>query len=106
MIKLPEKVRVGFIDYEIVAQKGKHRRHGQCDRDNFIIEIDVNMNSRNVADTLMHEILHACANFGVYLEIKNPNEEMTVVHFSEMLSQVMRDNPDVMRWIIDIQSDG
>ena len=102
-IELPNRVRVGYFNYEIVNWNSQDAidaaRYGQCSSMKQQIRVDTQFGPVRTASTLLHEILHACCRQGGYDAIEHPSEEQTVTQFTDVLSQVWQDNPDVMEWI-------
>lgn len=100
-MKLPNKVRIAGLDYAIVPCDAlQHQRmYGVFDANAREIRIDSNhYNHHNILDTILHEILH-----GVYWQynIKSEDdEERTVTAMSTGLTQVLLDNPDLVKWIV------
>lgn len=102
-IKLPKHVRIGCFNFEIeqwtAQDASSSARYGECSIMVQRIRVDTQYGPVRAANTLLHEILHACSRLGGYDDIENPNEEQTVSQFTDTLLQVWQDNPDVMEWI-------
>ena len=98
---LPKRVKVGAWDYTIEVWASKeadsHGKYGETFNDLKKIRVDTSYGPRQVATTLLHEILH-CVYCRWRIEEKF-DEEQTVVRFAEGLAAVWRDNPAVMAWI-------
>lgn len=100
-MKLPSKVRIAGLDYKITPCDYVYhkRRYAEFDATGREIRIDGNPNNHyNVLDTLLHEIMH-----GIYwgYNIKDEDEEeRTVTAMATGLSQVLLDNPDLVKWIV------
>lgn len=100
-MEMPKVVKVGAFDFSIedwhprtAANKG---RYGECEFLNFVIRIDQSHRRCKVADTLIHEILHAI--FWVWGIEDGDKEERLVNTLSTAICTVWRDNPDVIAWI-------
>lgn len=102
-IELPKRVRIGALDFEIEnwdsQEASSSRRYGECNSTTQKIRVDTQFSAVRTASTLLHEILHQCCNHGAYYVLEKPTEEQTVTQFTDMLTQVWQDNPDVMEWI-------
>lgn len=102
-IKLPESVRVGYRVYTIEAWASSEasgaRRYGQCCHLSLKIKVDLTYGPVQAAETLLHELLHACWVVSSLDDIESPIEEVAVGHLSGILTQVFQDNPEVMDWI-------
>lgn len=68
-------------------------RDGECDIEGEIIRIGVNLTARNLADTLLHEILHAITEIG--LDSDNKLNELQINYVGAMLTEVLRRNPQL-----------
>jgi mannitol-specific phosphotransferase system IIBC component len=100
---MKKKIKIGFEDIAInlinfeTKDKKDDNVLGEYDSSNAKIDIQKEQNARSEANTLLHEIIHAC----VYqaglssqgnLLFKEKNEELIVNAISNSLSQVFRDN--------------
>lgn len=100
-MKLPKTIRIGYHDFAIeawpsaIAQASD--RLGECDKLNNIIRVSDNLNDRTAANTLLHEVMHACW-YIAGLEA-NDSEERTVNCLSNQLAQVWRDNPAFVAYL-------
>ena len=101
-MSLPAKVKIGFRDYEVVVEPSPdfaEMRHGECDCTLGRIRIAEKISTTpEGALTFLHEILHGV---WAHWEIKHGDktEEQYVAQFAEGLSQVFRDNPDVLSYL-------
>lgn len=105
---LPNRVRVGPFDYTIEPWKGEAAAADGC-RGDFHpellrIRISDGIKPQLQAETLLHEILHACWSVSGLGE--RAHEENAVQSLSMVLSDVLRDNPDVMAWIVSNLENG
>ena len=96
-MKLPKSVRVGYLDYDVCSISDISHRYGELHglTDNTKHEIHVYQKAAKVevANTFLHEIMHAC--FWTY-SLKEENEEGIVTVLANALCQVFRDNPEVL----------
>jgi len=99
--EMPKLVKIGYKDYEIVEmtdlESDQHRAAGQTMHLLGKIKINLGPGTREAAETLHHEIMHAvwCI-WHIPVDVK---EEIAVTSLSLGLSTVWRDNPDVFAWI-------
>ena len=101
MTALPTVVRVGYRDYAIIEWDRKDAassdRYGECDKANAIIRVSTDYGALKAANTLLHEVLHACFDVAA-IEGDDP-EERTVTSLANVLAQVIRDNPDLVAYL-------
>jgi hypothetical protein len=99
---LPSRVRVGPFDYRVEewpsSAASAREMLGECDRVNLVIRIRTDIPRQQVAETFLHEILHAIWVVGSMYQAGD-DEEKLVTKLSINIFQVMRDNPDVMDFI-------
>jgi len=101
-VKLPGKVKVSYLDYTVeemplnVAVTGD--RHGDCDNVKNLIRVQIKEHTpQQQANTLFHEVTHAIFHlYGISLK----SEEAVVTGLANAWCQVMRDNPEVEKFII------
>lgn len=97
----PTTIRIGYSDFEIVDWNSKEAssagRYGECDKANAVIRVDTTYGSIKAASTLLHEILHGC--FDVAGIDEADSEERTVTQLSNILTQVLRDNPHLVAYL-------
>lgn len=97
---LPPSVRVGPHDFTITPwapAEAPPDRHGECQADTLTIRLTDYRPPRQVAGTLLHEILHA-----IWFTQSMPaeeSEENAVTSLAMGLCGVIRDNPDVVEFI-------
>jgi Zn-dependent peptidase ImmA (M78 family) len=71
--------------------------YGQCDKQRGIIYICTHLDPIVVADTFLHEILHAIWN--EYNLAESDQEERIVHTLATGLIQVFFDNPELITWL-------
>lgn len=100
--KLPERVKVGYVDYRIEdwepAQADAAKRYGETDRVRRIIRVDTTHGPQQGAETLLHEILH-CVYSMWNLPGDRDREEKFVTAIASGLATVWRDSPAIFEWI-------
>lgn len=97
-VKIPNQVKVGPHQVSIVWVGEMEDCCGDYDKEKERIRVDTSMSDTQVADTLLHEILHA---IHYIYGIKDEHEEEQVVTVTATaLSQVIQDNPDVVKFLI------
>ena len=96
-----ESVRIGHRRYRIQewsdAELVTTDSYGQCDKQRGIIYICTHLDAIVVADTFLHEIMHA-----VWHEynLQDDDREERIVHtLATGLTQVMHDNPELLTWL-------
>ena len=100
-MELPKIIKVAGFDITIERMNHAVSMSDQVFGDWTPIEqkirIDLALSRHKVVDTMIHELLHAI--HWAYV-IKNEDEEERIVSVtSTALTQVFRDNPDLMKWI-------
>ena len=103
MINLPEEIRIGYRTYQVVewnAEVAKASgKYGECDHLELVIRLDVTHGDVEVMNTLIHEILHAIFAVTGISEVTEWKEEYLVSAQASCLTQVMIDNPDLMKFL-------
>lgn len=100
-IELPKEVRVGYALYRIEAFRHDGEtadgKLGDCDRVIHTIRVRPDLPASQVANTLLHEILHAAYDIA---DLPAKHEEKVVSGLARVLTQIAQDSPEVLRWII------
>jgi hypothetical protein len=98
---LPDCLSVGYRTYEIIPLEAADfemtEKYGWCDKINSRIYIYTGLEPMIVADTLLHEVLHATWAF-MGLDEKH-DEEAVVTRLGTGLLCVFYDNPDLVDYI-------
>ncbi|MCB1466620.1 MAG: hypothetical protein KDK08_05615 [Rhizobiaceae bacterium] len=101
-MNMPDRVQIGPYPYEIRewdhAVSVEAGAYGLCDMENQTIWVRQTLKGPRKAEVLLHEILHACWESGSLPDA--PDEEHAVNALGIQLTQAMRANPEVFRWII------
>ena len=101
MADMPKSVRVGYATYKIEEWPTElataSERWGECDGMNGIIKLRMDLPAHELANTLLHEILHAVWSVGA---CDDGDEEKCVTIIANQLTQIMQDNPKVWDWIV------
>jgi len=74
--------------------------YGQCESGKCLITVDPSQHAEQQRDTLLHEILHALDH-----ESDTGLRERQIRVQATMLLQFMRANPEVVRWLCEIDAD-
>jgi len=98
---LPEKIKIGPHVFTVISRDqawfDENRMYGRMYSTELTIEVCLNFSPTVVLDTFLHEVLHAV--YFVYgMECKD-NEERTVGVMSTGLTQVLVDNPTLLKCI-------
>lgn len=97
----PASIRVGYRTYDIevwsamVASAGD--RLGECDNLCGTIRIREDLPMVKAGNTMLHEVMHACW-YVASLE-DDDKQERIVNTLANQLTQVWRDNPELVAWI-------
>jgi Zn-dependent peptidase ImmA (M78 family) len=102
----PSPIKIGYQDVAVKvtdtkSEKLLHDSSGFYDGDHSEIFIADRIDQREVVNTLIHESLHACFfTYGMRNVITNKeNEEYVCTTLSNALTQIFRDNPELIDWI-------
>lgn len=106
MKPIPSSIRIGPIDHEVVdidpVEAMIDRRHG--DYNSFhghIIRVKIDgENEWSVTDTLIHEILHGI--YRTYSISDEDGEERVVSVMETGLTQLIRDNHKLIKWLYEL----
>jgi hypothetical protein len=98
---LPKSIRVGPHEYKFgkLSARDAEDNYGQHDPDNQVIELlsDGYASGSRAVEIIIHELLHAIFDVG---KIDPKGEEEPIVYMMGiLLTQVIRDNPELMVWI-------
>lgn len=104
MKPLPSILKVGAFDYEVEAWDSLAAEaaqcYGKCSALELKIRVAENLAAQHQGETLLHEILHAVSQQQSILEDAE-EQEAAVKPLALGLAAVMRDNPDVFKWILE-----
>lgn len=94
-MKLPSKLRIGYQTYSLVDSTEvltELNYQGRTDKNQALIEFSNRYPDEEIADTLIHEVLHAIFYNYIY-DLEGMDEEAIVTMVAHGLSQVFKDNP-------------
>jgi len=101
-MKKPSKIRIGPYDWKVsyygLEEYDLRRKYGHTDRFNIKMEICDATQDQCTADTVIHEVLHAIW-FSKGISGDKADEEDIVTPLATGLAQVIRDNPDLIKWL-------
>jgi hypothetical protein len=105
----PVAIRIINLDYDILWRNRvwyeDTKCFGRCDNNEQEIEIYEDLKPSKMADTFLHEVMHAVyCNMG--LTGKRRREETVVNQLATGLTNVWRDNPAVFAWWAALLSGG
>jgi len=97
---LPKKIKVSFADLDVDI-KPDENNYGEFDATSNTIRISPDITQQDLANTLIHELLHAAVWYGGLKDegsvLENDKHEENVVNvLANQLSQILKDNPKVM----------
>lgn len=104
--KLPERIKIGAHWWTIkhdsidVPRMRDENVYGESDEKTFTIAIDYGRAHERQAETLLHEIYHAIQT--TWLLPKDRSDEAVVKATTAGLLQVLRDNPEVVKFILKV----
>lgn len=109
-LELPSEVRVGFRTYRVIEHKhdiagpngaavGLHR--GTSNE----MHVSSAQPAREIANTLLHEILHAVWDVYSLGDTEHNDEESIVNALANGLCGVIRENPGLADWFADVLED-
>ena len=101
-----KKIKIGSVDYTIkMLPEDVDNQYGACVYEHQIIYLSPNQLHQSASDTLLHEILHAIWH-EAGLEHSDVLIEETVVRtLATWLRIVFRDNPQIVKFILDSKSE-
>jgi hypothetical protein len=91
MIELPKQIHIGWQTYQLeeMPREQVNEAYGECDTGRGVIRLDTERPNDAVADTLIHECLHAIANSA---DLKISNEEKVVSVLAHGLIELFKRN--------------
>ncbi len=103
--ELPTSIRVAAYDIALLVwpplAAASAKRYGEFSSMELCIRIDPGHFPVKVLDTVLHEVNHAI--FWAYgIEAQCDNEERLCGMLATAWTQIYRDNPALVRWIMDI----
>lgn len=102
--QLPERIKIGGHWWSVKSGGDEDIRlkdentYGETDERNFAISIDSRRPGERQAESLLHEVLHAVE--CTWLTPKDRSMESVVKANTAGLLQVLRDNPEVVTFIM------
>jgi len=98
-MKLPDKVIVGFKEYDVISETYRWAHNNERDGENcqeyHTITINTETSTAEVGVTLFHELLHLLYyNYNIKDE---DDEERTVESLARGMAQLWRDNPEIIK---------
>lgn len=109
--KIPARLRVGTVTYELDCSGGRitraarmaHNARGITVSMHGVMSIDTDMPADQQRQTLLHEVLHAVFDNGIATLLcdgKDDLDELIVQMLTEPLLAVLRDNPDLLVFLL------
>lgn len=104
--KVPRLIKVGPFYYEVKRWKrmpaDNSEAWGMCDRATNVILLSEVPGPQKQREVLLHEVLHAIYGTTGLCSKDNVPEEMVVTDMSPALLQVLRDNPDLVDYLVAV----
>lgn len=108
-VGMPRAIRIGNFNFLVklvsVGESQATNRHGLMCPVQQIIEISPGQNAQNLADTFIHEVIHAIHYHFDLLDDNNQEEQITTMT-AHGLCQVWQDNPKAMAWWAAVNAHG
>ena len=92
-------VKVGAVDIDVFSLPFDGEAFGDFNYLNMRIRVDENLKGTVLVDTVLHELNHAIWAIG-NLKTEKEEEERVVAVMASYWTQILRDNPHLIRWII------
>ncbi len=97
-MNLPKSIRIGFRDFAVIGVDNMDpERFGECDVNRSIIRIANGYDNLRTANTVLHEVLHGAWSAARLAD--KESEEKAVTHLADVMTQVWRDNPDLVTYL-------
>lgn len=109
-MKPPKRITVGPHTYRVVVDRGAidrisaqaDRHVGQCDHETLTITVDPDLAPSQMAETVLHETLHAAMSLiGACDVLSFDQEESVVRRLSPVLLEALRANERLVSWLVD-----
>lgn len=97
--KLPATIKIGYRDIilKMVDTDPETEDRGTFHSSKGELTVSANLLPPDQAETMLHELLHACWPSG---PLPADVEEGAVSAMAPVLSQIVRDNPLLVKWIV------
>tara|TARA_Y100000289_G_C3914335_1_gene146505 strand:+ start:215 stop:532 length:318 start_codon:yes stop_codon:yes gene_type:complete len=92
-------VKVGAVDIDVFSLPFDGEAFGDFNYLNMRIRVDENLKGTVLVDTVLHELNHAIWAIG-NLKTEKEEEERVVAVMASYWTQILRDNPHLVKWII------
>ena len=92
-------VKVGAVDIDVFSLPFDGEAFGDFNYLNMRIRVDENLKGTVLVDTVLHELNHAIWAIG-NLKSEKEEEERVVAVMASYWTQILRDNPHLIKWII------
>lgn len=100
-VRIPRKVTIGPYVYRLSWRTpevmGPYHGRTYLDTQEFILRSDLPVTGQR--ETLLHEIMHACASMGLRTLITDQGDDQWIKAISPCMVMVMRDNPEIVLWM-------
>ena len=100
--KYPRKIKIGPYNYVVeLFPDATHSDHGACVYNHQTIFLSANQHAERAGDTLLHEVLHAIWDVAGFDVMPDLHEESIVRGMATMLSAVLKENPQLAKFILE-----
>lgn len=109
-LPLPDEIKVGFRSYRVFLHAEELAGPdgpavGQCRHNASEIHVATSQPPREIANTLLHEIMHGIWDVYTLGETVKNDEESIVNCLTNGLCGVIRDNPGLAKWFAAVLED-
>jgi hypothetical protein len=97
-LRPPRNVKVGPHRYRVISDKDAlmEAASGRTDRERLTICLDPTLAGSALADTLVHELVHACL---AVVALGDDVEEQVALALGPGLLALLRDNPKLVKYL-------
>tara|TARA_Y100000310_G_scaffold321717_1_gene379754 strand:+ start:12447 stop:12797 length:351 start_codon:yes stop_codon:yes gene_type:complete len=104
MMQPPKKIKIGYkyFDVRFVERIGMEGQLGAAHWERgeiLLLDGGSHVGPTELANTLLHEVIHLVQRFMALNHVREPSEEMITVSLTDGLLMVFADNPKLLLWI-------
>jgi hypothetical protein len=103
-LDMPKTLKIGPFIWRVIEMEelevAQTNNIGYCDPSELTIAVSPRIHPQRQGEVMLHELIHACFRTGdLNIEDEKIDEEKIVSVLGIQMIQIMRDNPEVFRWI-------
>lgn len=100
--KFPKKIKIGPYTYTVdLYPDSTVSDHGACVYSHQTIFLNPSQHAERAGDTLLHEVLHAIWDLAGFDTMPDLHEETIVRSYASWLTAVLKDNPELARFVLN-----